>query len=56
MVAWIMGILMGLIALAGLVFASAAADGTATWVGLFLMAFGVLFIFGLIRRHVGAHH
>jgi hypothetical protein len=56
MVAWAMGVLMGLIAFAGLLLASAARDGTATWVGLLLLAFGVLSIFGLIRRNVGAHH
>ena len=53
--AWIAGLLMGVLGVIGLVMAAAATDGAFTLAGLGFFAFAVLFIFGLIRRHVGHH-
>lgn len=50
---WILGVAMSLLALLGLTIAGKAVDGTMTWVGLFLCAFGVLFTYDLIARHSG---
>jgi hypothetical protein len=44
---------MGLISLLGLVMASHAHDDVFYFVGLLVFLFGVLFIFGLIRRGTG---
>lgn len=48
-----LGIAMTLLALLGLTVAANATDGTMTWVGLFLCAFGVLFCYGMIARYSG---
>jgi hypothetical protein len=50
---WILGAVMGVLALIGLGLASAAHDQVFYGTGLALFLFGVLFIFGLIHRHVG---
>ena len=50
---WVLGTAMGLLALIGLALASAAEDTVFYGTGLGLFAFGVLFIFFLIRRNVG---
>ena len=49
--AWILGIIMGLVALLGLIMASAAVDSIFYGTGLALTAFGVLFIFALIKQN-----
>ena len=51
--AWIAGLLMGALAVLGLVMAATAADTAFTFAGFGFFAFGVLFIFGLIHRNVG---
>ena len=51
--AWVGGLLMGLLSVLGLVIAANANDGAFTAAGFGFFAFGVLFIFGLIRRCVG---
>lgn len=51
--AWILGIVMGLLALLGLVMASAAVDPIFYGTGLALTAFGILFIFVLIKQNTG---
>lgn len=51
--AWILGIVMGVLALLGLVMASAAVDPIFHGTGLALSAFGVLFIFVLIKQNTG---
>ena len=51
--AWVLGGIMGLISLLGLVMASHAHDDVFYFVGLLVFLFGVLFIFGLIRRGTG---
>ena len=51
--AWGLGIAMALLSLLGLVLASAATDRIFYGTGFALFLFGVLFIFGLIHRHVG---
>ncbi len=51
--AWVLGILMGLLALLGLVMASAAVDPIFYATGLGLCVFGILFVFSLIKKHVG---
>ncbi|NJO36871.1 MAG: hypothetical protein HC871_03635 [Rhizobiales bacterium] len=48
--AWILGIVMALLALLGLVMASAAVDPVFYATGLALCLFGVLFIFFLIKQ------
>jgi len=45
---------MTLLALLGLAVAANATDGTMSWVGLFISAFGVLFAYGIIARHSGS--
>lgn len=50
---WIAGLVMGVLCVLGLVMAAFATDGGFALAGLGFFAFGVLFIFGLIRRHVG---
>ena len=50
---WILGGAMALFSLLGLFLASAAQDDVIYGTGLALFLFGVLFIFGLIHRHVG---
>jgi hypothetical protein len=50
---WVLGAIMGLLGLLGLGLASAAQDNVFYGTGLALFLFGVLFIFGLIHRHVG---
>ncbi len=51
--AWILGIVMGLLALLGIVMASAAVDPIFYATGLVLSVFGVLFVFFLIRNNTG---
>jgi hypothetical protein len=48
-----LGALMALLSLLGLVMANGATDGGFYAVGLVFFAFGVLFIFGLIRTYTG---
>jgi hypothetical protein len=50
---WIMGAVMGLVALLGLFLASGARDGAFYYFGLAVFAFAVLFIFGMIVRATG---
>ena len=50
---WILGGVMALLSLCGLFLASAAQDRVFYGTGIALFVFGVLFIFGLIHRHVG---
>jgi hypothetical protein len=50
---WILGIVMALLALLGLVMASAAVDPIFYGTGLAITLFGVLFIFFLIRQGQG---
>ena len=54
--AWIGGLLMGLLSVLGLVIAAKAGDPAFSAAGLAFFIFGVAFIFGLIRRNVGASH
>ena len=51
--AWILGVIMGLIALLGLIMASGAVDGVFYGTGLALTVFGVFFIFALIKQNTG---
>ena len=51
--AWILGAVMVFIALLGLVMASQAVDTIFYVTGLALSAFGVLFVFVLIRQNTG---
>lgn len=51
--AWILGTLMGVLALIGLIMASQAVDPVFFGTGLGLCLFGILVIFGLIHRHAG---
>jgi hypothetical protein len=50
---WVLGAVMGVLSLIGLALASAAEDRVFHGTGLALFVFGVLFVFGLIHRHVG---
>jgi hypothetical protein len=50
---WILGAVMGLVALFGLFLASRAHDGTFYYFGLAVFAFAVLFIYGMIVRATG---
>jgi hypothetical protein len=50
---WILGALLALLSLLGLFMASGAKDELFYGVGLAFFLFGVLFIFGLIRKYVG---
>ena len=51
--AWVLGVIMGLLALLGLAMASAAVDGIFYATGLVLCLFGVLFVFFLIKKNTG---
>ncbi len=51
--AWILGVVMGLLALLGLIMASGAVDPIFYNTGLGLTAFGVLFVFVLIKQNTG---
>ncbi len=51
--AWTLGIIMGLVALLGLIMASDAVDAVFYGTGLALTIFGVLFIFVLIKQNTG---
>lgn len=51
--AWILGVIMVSIALLGLVMASQAVDPIFHVTGLALSAFGVLFVFVLIKQNTG---
>ena len=51
--AWVLGIIMGFLALLGLVMASAAVDAIFYGTGLALCIFGILFVFFLIRNNTG---
>ena len=50
---WILGALLALLSLVGLFMASGAEDDLFYGVGLVFFLFGVLFIFGLIKKYVG---
>lgn len=50
---WALAVVMGVLALLGLVMASHAQDGVFYGTGLGLFIFGVLFIFVLIKQNVG---
>ncbi len=50
---WIVGAVMGAIALFGLMLASQAHEGAFYWFGLALFALGVIAIFGMILRATG---
>lgn len=50
---WVLGAIMALVAIFGLVMASHAVDAIFYGTGLALTAFGVLFIFALIRQNNG---
>lgn len=49
----VLGVVMGVLGLFGLFMASAARDDVFYGTGLAFFVFGVLFVFGLIHRHVG---
>ena len=49
--AWALGIVMALLALLGLIMASAAVDPIFYGTGLALSAFGVIFVFILIKQN-----
>ncbi len=51
--AWILGIIMGALALLGIIMASGAVDPIFHGTGLALTAFGVLFVFILIKQNTG---
>ncbi len=51
--AWILGVIMGMLALLGLIMASGAVDRIFYSTGLALTIFGVLFIFVLIKQNTG---
>ena len=53
MQSWALAVVMGLVALLGLVMASQAGDQIFYGTGLALFAFGVLFIFVIINRNIG---
>ncbi len=50
---WILGVFLALLSLLGLIMASGAKDNLFYGVGLLFFAFGLAFIFGLIRNNVG---
>ncbi|MDH3660168.1 MAG: hypothetical protein OEU92_09085 [Alphaproteobacteria bacterium] len=50
---WLLGIIMGLLAILGLVMASGAVDTIFYATGLALTAFGILFVFFLIKKNTG---
>jgi hypothetical protein len=47
---WIVGAAMAVLALIGLIVSARAHDTTMYWVGLVVFAFGVLFIFHMVKR------
>lgn len=47
---WIIGGVMGLLALLGLYLAAHAVDAVFYWFGLGLTAFALVFVFGLMKR------
>ena len=49
--AWILGVIMSFLALLGLIMASAAVDPIFHATGLAISAFGILFVFVLIRQN-----
>lgn len=49
--AWTLGIIMGLVALLGLIMANGAVDAIFYGTGLAMTAFGVVFIFALIKQN-----
>lgn len=51
--AWVLGIIMGLLALLGIIMASAAVDPIFHATGLALSAFGISFVFILIKQNTG---
>lgn len=51
---WVIGGLIGLLALMGLYLASRAVDEVIYWTGLGFFVFGVAFCFYLINRNVGS--
>jgi hypothetical protein len=51
--AWVLGVIMGLLAVLGLAMASAAVDTIFYATGLALCLFGVLFVFFLIKKNTG---
>ena len=53
---WVFGTAMGLLSLIGLFLASNSVDDGMYLVGLLFFLFGVLFIFTLIGKSVGAAH
>lgn len=53
--AWILGILMGVLALLGLIFASATHDEGMYVIGLLVFLINTVCIFVLIGRYVGRH-
>lgn len=53
MSAWVLGIVMGLLALLGIVMASQAVDPIFYGTGLALSVFGILFVFVLIKQNTG---
>lgn len=50
---WLFGVLMGALALVGLLIAARATEPMFEWFGLALFAFGVLMIFVLVHRNTG---
>jgi hypothetical protein len=52
--AWVLGIIMAMLALLGLIMASGAVDPIFHGTGLALTVFGVLFVFVLIKQNTGA--
>jgi hypothetical protein len=53
---WIVGAVMGVVALLGLFLASRAHDDMFGYFGLAVFAFGVLFIFGMVLRGTAPAH
>lgn len=51
--AWVLGVIMSLLAVLGLVMASGAVDPIFHATGLALSAFGILFVFILIKQNTG---
>lgn len=49
----ILGIVMGIVSLLGLFMSSRAHDQAFYYTGLLVFVFGVLFIFALMKRHIG---
>ncbi len=51
--AWVLGVIMSLLALLGLIMASAAVDPIFYGTGLLISAFGIFFVFVLIKQNTG---